>query len=148
MGSRARGFTLMELLIVIGVISILAAMGYPALLKSVERAYWRAAQDILRTIYAGERTYLFASTDNTYYDVVEDTDGTTALNEEWRKIYMDNPNLGAIPVTYEACANKVPCCGSTSCFKATATRSGKVMTINQADNTVDIPTDTTGWSMP
>jgi type IV pilus assembly protein PilA len=59
----ARGFSLIELLIVVAIILIIAAIAIPDLLKSRQAANQAAAVGALRTITTGEITY--ASTYNT-----------------------------------------------------------------------------------
>lgn len=141
MGSCVRGFTLMELLIVVVLVGILAAVGYPAMTKAMERAYWRAAQDVLKTIYAGERTYFFAN--NAYYNVDESVAGMT----EWRKIYTDDPNLGSIPVKYCVTAAAATTFTAWACRSSTACSAGcgaeKGISVNEV-RTID----TSDWPMP
>lgn len=121
-----RGFTLMEMLMTVVIVGILAAVGLPNFGKARERSYWRAAEDLLLAIYAGERAYFLVN--DAYYDVVETKTGAE-LMAEWRKINIDNPNLASIPVSYSVAAS-----GST--FTATATRdsgpcAGSSRTIDQ-----------------
>lgn len=133
-----RAFTLMELLIVVIVISILAAIGFPSMTKALERSYWREAQDILLTIYAGERTYFFAN--NSYYLVGS---GMT----EWRKIYMDDPNISSIPVRFCVTTATATTLTAWACRSASACSAGcgtdKGISINES-RTID----TGDWPMP
>lgn len=85
---RRNGVTLAEVMIVVVILSILAAVSMPNYRRMVERNYLRQAEDILLAIYAGERAYYF-SNNNTYYTVV------TPAN--WRNIYVEDPNQGASP---------------------------------------------------
>jgi len=50
---RARGFTLLEVLIAVAVIAIVAAVALPQYGRAVQRSYWRTARDLLQTIYSG-----------------------------------------------------------------------------------------------
>ncbi|HEX5353706.1 MAG TPA: type IV pilin protein [Rhodanobacteraceae bacterium] len=68
---RSRGFTLLELMIVVAIVAILAAVAYPTYIKYITRTH-RAAATACLTEYANymERYY----TTNLRYD--QDTDGT------------------------------------------------------------------------
>jgi prepilin-type N-terminal cleavage/methylation domain-containing protein len=117
-------FTLTELLTVLIVIAVMAAVAVPQYRKATERGYCRSAQDLLQTIYTGEQVYWTARA--TF------TDPATCASPPgpWQCIYMDNPN-GTLPVTFA-----VPASGAST-FTAQATRdagglcAGKVMTINE-----------------
>jgi len=128
------GFTLAEVLVTIVIVGILAAIAIPRYRKTIERGYWREAQDLLMTIYHGERAFFFT---NTAYCDADNPTGAPCTG--WRSIHMDNPNLGSIPVTFSVTA-------SGSSFTATATRadgSGRTMTIDQNRNV-----DTSAWPQP
>ena len=70
-----RGFTLMEIMVALGILAIVAGIAVPQYIKTVERGYWRSAQDILRTIYTGEQVY---------YTVNQKYTATPASLAEWR----------------------------------------------------------------
>jgi type IV pilus assembly protein PilE len=125
----ARGFSLAEVLIAVVVVGILAAMALPRYGRTVERGYWRAAQDILQTVYSGEQVYEAAN--GTYVN-------PATCAPAWRCIYVDNPNTGAIPVTFLVGGV------SATTFTARATRKvGVFMTIDQNRNL-----NTARWPMP
>ena len=98
-----RGFTLLEMMMVVVVIGILVVIAVPNYQKAVELERWRAARDLLMTIYYGQRTHFFASNAGTYCDVT----GPLAANccaapPCWNEIHMDNPNLASVPITFTA----------------------------------------------
>ena len=100
------GFTLTEVLVAVAIVGILAAMGLPQYRKAVERDYRRQAQDILTTIYYGERAYRLA---NSKFIAIPPA--------AWTDIYVDDPHVGALPpilFTVNAAA--------ANTFTATATR--------------------------
>ena len=134
MGRKA--FTLLELLFTTIIVGAMAAAAIPTYTKAIERTYWQNGQDILYTIYNGERTYYF---ENDVYKSLT----TASSMAEWRQIYMDNPNFG--PVSYSV---TVAGTGPGATFTATATRtsSGTSMTINQ-DRTFNA-SGTDNWPRP
>jgi len=102
---RQRGFTLIEILIVIVILGILAAMILPRFLSQTENAYVAEAQQVLGVLRRAEANYCdMTSCGSSYFGV--GADATVA----------DMPTLGlkAIPATnftYE--------CGSDGTCKAT-----------------------------
>mgnify|MGYP001593716864 FL=1 len=119
-----RGFTLTEAMVVVILLGVLVAVGIPSYTRTIERNYRQHAEDVLMSIYYGERSY--SHTQNSYYGPPLNAASPMA---EWRKIQMDNPNLGSVNVSFSVAA-----AGST--FTATATRtsgtcSGRTRTITQ-----------------
>lgn len=90
---RVTGFTLLEVLVTVVIVGILASVAIPNYTKTVEQGYRREAQDLLLTIFYGERAYL---AENGGYFLVGNPDDTG----QWRTLFMENPNLASIPVTF------------------------------------------------
>ncbi len=130
---RRSGVTLLELLVVVIILAILVATGVPNYQRALERGYFREAQDLLLTIYSGQRAYFFI---NDYY---LEPPGTGL----WRDIHLDDPNdVTSLPVGFSI---DVDACGAPPpCFSAEADRGGgKVMTIDE-----DRDLNTSSWPMP
>lgn len=88
----ASGFTLTEVMVAVGIVAILASIALPQYRKTVETAYKREAEDLLMTIYYGERAYFV--TNSKYVNPAPN----------WNEIYMEDPNLGSIPVAFSVTA--------------------------------------------
>ena len=139
---HALGFTLIELLLTVVILGVLAAFAVPGYRRVIERGYWRQAQDLLLTIYYGERAYFLIN--DQYYGPL----GAGSSMAQWRTIHTDNPNLGSPPsVTFSVTAGGS---GSAATFSATATRSdglcsGATLKINETRTLTPDPTTTTCW---
>lgn len=119
--SPLSGVTLAEVLIAVAIVAILASVALPQYQKTIERNYRQQAQDLLTTIYYGERAYRLAN--NKFLK-------TTT----WTDIFMDDPHVGATPPINFAVTG-----ATTTQFKASATRSGgtcggKALSIDETRN--------------
>lgn len=119
--------------------AILASMALPQYQKTVERGYWRSAQDLLQTIYAGEQIYW---TNNEFYIDPETAPAT------WLDIYLDNPNLPGRPTPSKFLVTDV----TASTFTATAARGdGRCMSLDESNTLVFSSSAggcTSAWSIP
>lgn len=137
----APGFTLLELMVAVIILGILGSLALPTYQRSVERRYWRQAQDLLHAIYAGERAYYFAT--GAYHDPGP-CDQTVCDPVEWQKICTEAPFSGSVPLEFGV--DTTTPCGAPACFTATATHSTETtqfITINQ-----DGVLDTSNWPQP
>ncbi len=123
MKHRSRGITFLELMMVVVILGILGAVAISNYHRIVERGYCRVAQDMLETIWAGERAYYFTQ-DQTYYGPLDKNspNRATVNVKGWEAIFMDDPHLNSIPVTFTVTASSVA--GAAATFTATAMRDG------------------------
>ena len=110
--SRRLGFTLVELLVVVLILGIMAAISMPTFRRTVERGYFRQAQDLLLTIYSGQRAYFFLN--NFYLN-------NPSTMVQWRQIHVDDPNIDTSNLQISVAAAGS---GAAATFTITATRQG------------------------
>lgn len=59
--TRSKGFTLIEIMIVVMIVAILAAIAYPSYRESIKRGNRRAAQSVMMEIVNREHQYFIAN---------------------------------------------------------------------------------------
>lgn len=117
--SRPAGFTLIELMVVVIVMSILVALTVPNYINTREKALDKEAVAALRLMYAANKHY-FSKLDH-YYP----TAGSPSLANI-------NANLS---IALNSSSWSYALTGTGGTFTATAQRSGRTWTVNQGSST-------------
>ncbi|NLF57226.1 MAG: type II secretion system protein [Candidatus Hydrogenedens sp.] len=81
---KNKGFTLIELMIVVAIIAIIAAIAIPNLLRSRVQSNESATIGNLKTILGAQVSYQAReNTYGAYADLIDDTDGPSYLDDSW-----------------------------------------------------------------
>jgi len=117
-----KGFTLVEVLIVVIIIAILASLLLPRMIAQPERAYIAEAQQLLGTIRRAQQTYMDLTSTSSYIGV------TSSNSTNWAKLGMSQPSSTAF--TYSCGA------GGTSCVatRSSGTMANATITLNDNGN--------------
>ena len=117
-----RGFTLIELMIVVAIVAILAAIAYPSYTKQVQRTRRADGREMLMRIASAQERYY--TTRNSYTTTLADLGFTSGASEKgYYDVAVDN---GAT--------------GDTQSYKLTATPAG----VQAGDACGDLTIDNTG----
>ncbi|MCP4649325.1 MAG: prepilin-type N-terminal cleavage/methylation domain-containing protein [PVC group bacterium] len=131
---RSKGFSLVELVLVVLVIAILVSISVPTYFQTVERARAREARATLESMFAAQRSY--SAERRTFIDLPQ------ASNPEWLAVGLENPNLN----TNRAFDYSLDETGGNA-FDATATRrsgynAGEIIEIDETG----AETASTNWT--
>jgi prepilin-type N-terminal cleavage/methylation domain-containing protein len=127
-----KGFTLVEIMVVVAIIAILASLAIPALLRPRVTANEAAAQVTLKTLSTGCETFASANTNGAYPTAMTDLTAPVArppyLNLNYadgtvRQGYRVTPTLTA--TTYQFVATPATC-GSTGTKTYTIVQGGQL----------------------
>ena len=101
MKKKTKGFTLVEIMIVVAIIGLLIAIALPNFMKARRKSIIRSAQATLRQVEGGYETYLLDGGTNAV-----DFDGVkAAVSPDYVKVIADCPGAGTYYFAYDLGSN-------------------------------------------
>jgi type IV pilus assembly protein PilE len=141
---RARGFTLVELMVVVMIIALLAALGYPSYGNFVTKARRQAARNVIyqladrqeqffldNKVYAANLTTMGFAADTIG---VDDNGQITTSGDADRTYVLDLTNTAATTYTVRAVPQLVQASNDTDCMTLTLTHTGVRAQSGSSDN--------------
>ena len=120
MNARARGFSLIELVVTMGIIALLAAIAYPSYINYTRRGYRTdATRNLMQMAQALERCYTQGFT---YIGCAAVPAGTANTPQKYYKITVATPSASQYTLT--AVPNGEPQIGDLPCQTFTLTSAG------------------------
>jgi prepilin-type N-terminal cleavage/methylation domain-containing protein len=112
--SNKKGFTLVELLVVVAIIGVIAGLAIPRFMRSSSRAKQGEAQLILKQVYAMQMAYRQA------YDAYYPTDGSTVVVQPGNDIgSLDVEVMSSARYSYSVTATRTSFVATAGTKKAT-----------------------------
>ncbi len=137
-GSDQRGFTLIELMIVVVIIGILAALAIPRFMQSTTKTRQGEAKLILKQIYVNQRTYRQSTQLNTYY--IPGGPASAAAPMAFSEIWIEIMSNARYVYTIAATANTFICTATANIDDDAAI---DTWTIDQTGNLINTINDVT-----
>ena len=94
-----KGFTLLELLMVVIIVGVLAAIGIPQYAASLEKAKGADAKESLAHIYREEELYYGSNREGGFTDSIDALGNDVALNTKCWNFSIDTPTSASFVAT-------------------------------------------------
>lgn len=131
---RSAAFTIMELMVVIVIIGVLAAIALPNYTRTIERSRLQDATTQLTTVHAAEQVYA-ARSGGTYWPSDGAAHGVAEINTTLGVNLIEN-------------GMAFSCTGDGTTFSCTGTRSGGAFTVTVDENAVGVSNPSCSGTCP